>query len=490
LKRIKGNTLDSSPTQLPNYPITTITYVLFILLALLGIRGRVAIKSPIRWGTAFFSQYNFANQVGLNPVYTFMRSWLDAQNENNSRIHFMDEKKAIENVRGYYGMDASTDSPIANFISANGDYKKYNIVLVLMESMSAKNLTHFGNENHLTPNLDSLFDSGISFSNFYSDGNHTFNGIYSSLFGFPSLPLKHSLKNMENQQPYGGIAKTLLLKKYETIFFTTHDEQFDNMSGFLLPNGFETLVSQKDYSSDKIISTLGVPDHVQFDEVVKRVSQIHASGKQFFAGVMTASNHSPYIMPKNLPADRHGIPFKAHSSKDKTQMIEYADWAIGYFLNECKKQAWFDSTIFIFTGDHGNLIDGFEHYTAYHNIPFIIYAPKIFSPKVIDKLGGQIDIYPTVMSLLNLSFMNNSFGIDLFHDSRNFLPFTYDGELCCTDGKNIFVLNRTQESFYKISEDGKSISPSVNPALSDSMKVYSESIMQTLQWMIEKRMME
>src|SRR5207302_2024556 len=115
------------------------------------------------------------------------------------------------------------------------------------------------------------------------------------------------------------------------------------------------------------------------DEVVKRLSAIHQTGKPFFSAIMTASNHGPYIMPES-------IPFKAHSPDMRTQMTEYADWAISYFLDACKKQPWFDSTIFVFTGDHGNLIPGFEHYLAYHHIPLIIYAPKIYSPQLIEKL--------------------------------------------------------------------------------------------------------
>jgi phosphoglycerol transferase MdoB-like AlkP superfamily enzyme len=288
------------------------------------------------------------------------------------------------------------------------------------------------------------------------------------------------MKSLENQQPYGGIAKSLLQNGYQTIFFTTHDEQFDNMSGFLIPNGFQQLVSQKDYPSEKIISTLGAPDHVQFEEAIKRLSLLHQNGKPFFSTMMTASNHGPYIMPE-------GIPFKAHSPDMRTAMIEYSDWAVGYFLSECQKQSWFDSTIFVFTGDHGNLIPGYDHYLAYHHIPFIIYAPKIFSPEILEKLGGQTDIYPTLLHLLNISYINNSFGIDLFNDERNYLSFTYDEELCCINRKNLLVTSHSRDRLYEISLDGKSIQSTSNPELADSMNVYSQSVMQAVQWMIENK---
>jgi phosphoglycerol transferase MdoB-like AlkP superfamily enzyme len=481
--RIKRTTIDAETKSL-SITKSTLSYIFFIGLTLTGIRGRIELKSPIRWGTAFFSQYNFANQVGLNPVYTFMRSWFDSHDKNAQRLNYMDDVAAVKNVKSYYGITPLHEfySPVARNVTTEGEPKKYNIVLILMEGMSAKNMSHFGNINKLTPVLDSLFSSGVSLTHFYSDGNHTFNGIYSSLFGIPGLPMKHPMKGIENQQQYNGIAKTLSNNGYRTIFFINHDEQFDNVAGFLTPNGIQQIVSQKDYPSSKVISTLGVPDHVQFEEVVKRLSAIHQTGKPFFSAIMTASNHGPYIMPE-------GIPFKAHSPDSRTQMVEYSDWAIGKFLTDCKQQPWFDSTIFVFTGDHGNLIPGFEHYMAYHHIPLIIYAPKILTPEVMEKLGGQIDLYPSILHLLNISCTNNSFGIDLFREDRRYLPFTYDEQLCTISLNNLFVSNQSNDKLYSITADGKSLQPLANPTLADSMKVYTQSILQTTQWMIEKRKM-
>jgi phosphoglycerol transferase MdoB-like AlkP superfamily enzyme len=481
LKGIRTATLEKARAPL-SIVSSTFIFIFFIGLTLLGIRGRVAIKSPIRWGTAFFSPYGFANQLGLNPVYTLTRSWLDNRNASNKPIQYIDEDVAISYVKTFYQVSEEFYSPVARKVMPEASIQPYNVVLILMEGMSAKNMARFGNTNNLTPVLDSLWNKGISFTDFYSDGNHTFNGIYSSLFGFPSLPMKHSMKSLENQQPYGGIAKTLLSNAYQTIFFTTHDAQFDNMAGFLLPNGFQQLVSQENYSADKIISTLGAPDHVQYEEVIKRVTDLNKNGKPFFAAIMTASNHGPYIMPE-------GIPFKAHSPDGRTQMVEYSDWALGYFLESCSKYSWFDSTIFVITADHGNLIPGFEHHLAYHHIPFIIYAPKKLAAREIEKLGGQIDIYPTVLHLLNIPYTNNSFGINLFKETRDFLPFTYDEELCTIDKKNLLIISQSTENLFEITGEGKNILAADKLPLADAMKVYSQSVMQTLQWMIQKRKM-
>lgn len=461
-------------------------YLLLFACMFLGIRGRLAIKSPIRWGTAFFSKYNFANQLGLNPVYTMMRSWLDKRENLEVKYHFMDDQVAAKLVRESLGIQNSEGaiSPVARKITSAGNPHSYNVVVVLMESMSAKNMAQFENTGNLTPVLDSLFDRSISFTNFYSDGNHTFNGIYSSLYGFHSLPMVHHMKDLAHQQPYSGLPVTLFGHGYKTAFFTTHDDQFDNMAGFLLPNGFERIISEKDYDRNDVLSTLGVPDHVMFGRVIKEIGEMNKTGKPFFAAMISGSNHEPLVFPEN-------ISLKTHSPEMEERMVEYADWSIGQFMNEASKHTWFDSTIFVFTGDHGGLTDGYDRYLAFHHLPLIIYAPKIYpQPQLINSVGGQADIYATICGLLNISYTNNSMGIDLMKTQRDFYPFNFDEELCCISTNNFFTIGHDQEHFYKIAADQKSISETEKTALMDSMKIFLEATMQTTQKMIEERKMK
>lgn len=482
VKKIKRKTINLNEEF--HSPITATTIYLFACAILfLGIRGRVAQKSPIRWGSAFVSQYNLTNQLGLNPVYTFTQSWLDSKNEKNNEIHFMDETTAIQKVQQYYGIEATKKlySPVARKIISENQPLKLNVVLVIMESLTTRKMGVFGNSNQLTPHLDSIAKNSMLFTNFYSDGIHTFNGVFSSLFGLPSLPLKHHMKDIVNQQPYNGIAKTLSKENYQTIFFTTHDDQFDNVAGFLSPNGFQKIISQKDYPQEKILSTLGVPDHVMFDDAVARFNLLHQNSKPFFAAFMTGSDHGPYEIPDD-------ISFHPHSSGLERQATEYADWAVGHFLNQCSKQSWFDSTVFIFTGDHGALIgDGADHYLSYHHVPLIIFAPKIFNSKIINNLGGQTDIFPTLLGLLNISYINNSFGINLLNEERKYFPFTYDNELGCISDNCFCILQKERSTLFKIHDDERCCDVVNDPQLADSMITFSKAVMQTMQSMIRNR---
>jgi hypothetical protein len=66
--------------------------ILFVGLCLLGARGRTTIKSPIRVGTAYFSNNAFLNQLGLNPIFTFINSV--AESSKYKEINLIDSDKA------------------------------------------------------------------------------------------------------------------------------------------------------------------------------------------------------------------------------------------------------------------------------------------------------------------------------------------------------------------------------------------------------------
>jgi len=198
--------------------------VLFI-----GIRGRVENKAPIKVGTAYFSNYAFLNLLGLNPVFTLSRSYLNDLKPENQNLSFCNQNEAITYVRESFNIydNKKFDSPVARQANADGKPPGSNLVLIIMESMSAAKMGRFGNPHKLTPNLDSIAKISYSFDSIYTAGTHTFNGVFSTLFAYPALK-KHHLLQAIPMLFYTGIANTLKDNDYQTIYFTTHDSEFDN----------------------------------------------------------------------------------------------------------------------------------------------------------------------------------------------------------------------------------------------------------------------
>lgn len=455
-----------------------------IAIMFLGMRGRIEKKSPIRIGTAFFSNYNFPNQMALNPSFTLLRSWLDDLNDENKLLSLIDDNVALLELQKQLNITQviPNESPIARQITDSVVSSKPNVILVIMESMSAAKMKKYGNPLDLTPNLERLGSNGYFFNNIYTAGIHTYNGIFSTLYSFPALLKKHPMNEFPTPI-YTGLPGILKENGYNTTFFLTHDDQFDNMGGFLKANHFDQIISQKDYPSKEVLSTLGVPDHFMFEFAIQEISKKQFSKKPFFAAFMTGSDHGPFIIPNN-------ISFKAKSSDTKTAIVEYADWAIGHLIELAKKQSWYNNTIFVFVADHGYSGNSpYEISLDYHHTPFIIYSPKYIPVgKEFNQIGLQIDVSPTVLGLMHINYTNNTPGINLLKESRKFATFSSDDKIGCIND-SMFSVIRPDKSMglYRYKEKSTADVLTKNKSLADSMIIYSYSLLQASQWLIKNK---
>jgi phosphoglycerol transferase MdoB-like AlkP superfamily enzyme len=464
----------------PNKAIHILLSILFIIVMLVGIRGRVEIKSPIRVGTAYFCNNSFLNQAGLNPVFTFITSYLDKVNPYNKYLNLMDDGLAVRNVQKYFNVGPNEiDSPIARWINPEKvSSEKPNIVIVIMESMSAAKMGRYGSKDQLTPHLDTLAQQGLSFDNIYTAGIHTYNGVFSTLFSFPALAAQHPMK-ASNMLKYNGIASTLKQFDYQTVYFTTHDGQFDNAEGFLYHNSFDKVYTKSDYPDEKILSTLGVPDDYLFDFAGSKLDDLNSTNKPFLSIILTASDHGPYIIPEY---------FKPKPNEITKQIVEYADWSIGKFISNAKMKSWFENTIFVFVADHGAALSPvYEMPINYHHSPLIFYAPKIFKePKVYNQIGGQIDIFPTIMGLLNYPYMNNTFGVDLLKEWRPYICFSADDKYgVLSDSLFLIVNNQGRESLFKYRINDVKNYLNEYERIAHEMKEYAASNMQAAQYILK-----
>ncbi|MDR0414189.1 MAG: LTA synthase family protein [Prevotellaceae bacterium] len=452
--------------------------LLVLLLMAVSIRGRIAQKSPIRIGTAYFCSDPFLNQLGLNPVFTFIKSM--SSSSSPKKLQLMDSEEAIQRVRQHLAItDCSSSFPLLRRVDTVAE-KKYNVVVVIMESMSAALMSRYGNTKNLTPFLDSLALHGYSFDKTYSAGIHTYNGIFSTLFSFPALFKYHPMKDVSMQR-HNGMAWALREHGYSTIFFTTHDGQFDNVEGFLRINYFEEVVSQKNYPRKEVKSALGVPDDYMFRFAVPQLSKLHDKGQPFFAVFMTASNHSPIIVPEY---------FTPNASVLSAQVVEYSDWSLRQLVDLSAKEAWFDSTLFVFVADHGGAYTPvYEMPLNYHHSPFIVYAPKILkAPQAFDMLTAQIDVFPTVMGLLSLPYINNTLGVDVLAQPRPYVYFCADNKYGVLDGEYFLIAKESgEEALYRYADKSTENVIGEHRERADAMRDYALSNMQTYQHILNNK---
>lgn len=441
-KKIAKKIVSSGVTEIAHGK-SIIVALLYGGLLLLAIRGRISIKSPIRWGTAYFCDNNFANQTVLNPFYTFVSSLLQSSNgkEEYRVMKDADAERIFQNNINRNSVTRFSIEP-----SIDSLMPKRNVVLVIMESMAGWKTGLYPNGLKRTNHLDSLAKTGIFFSRFYSDGIHTFNGLYATLTGSQCLPKIHPLNDINVISNPVTIAELLKGEGYATVFFTTHDVEFDNMNGFMRGNGFDEMIGESDYSFSTGINPMGVPDHVLFDFAEKKINTIAGKGKPFFATLLTGSDHDPFLVPENSSFGKVG-------NDDHENATRYADWSIGKFMQACKKESWYANTIFVFVADHGGIPLGHPNdmYLAFHHIPCIILGAGI-PPMENNSLGTQADILPTLMGILQLDYPMSTMGIDLFRDKRKNVFFSYDQEVCALDSNSFYVDRPIDSHLFLLNE--------------------------------------
>lgn len=458
---------------------SVIRFLLLAFLIFAAARGRLSSKSPMHEGMAIVSQNVFVNQIALNPNFTLIKSL----SRKVSKTDFLQNIKTDLEVcqkfypQNYFPENGKLLSVISSSTVADS-VKKLNVVVVLMESLSMAKMGYYNSKN-LSPYLTELTKESVFFDRFFSSGIHTFNGLFSSATGFPSIYTEQGLRQY-TKEPFITLANLLKPYGYESYFCATHDPVFDNMEGFFKLNGFNNIISSNDFNSNQSLGVTGIPDHLLYKKLIQKINEASVS-KPFVAYVMTGTDHGPWEIPKD-------IAFKPNGVDEKENASLYADWSVKQFIMEAKKNSWYKNTVFVFLGDHGQIMnDVYDMPITYHHIPFIVHCPKELKAEVNHNLGYQPDIVRTISSLLNIDYANFSFGVNIFKEKRPFVFFSADDKLgYVTDDDHFFyhLLSTNQKNYVKYTTMDKTNYYQQNKFHADSMYKTTQSLYNSAQYFI------
>ncbi|MFC2474242.1 MAG: LTA synthase family protein [Prevotella sp.] len=457
-----------------------IVWVLAVLLCLFGIRGRRG-YNPIKVSEAYYCDDSFLNQLGINPSFNLLTSVLDDLRKENRELHLMPYAEAISYARASLGIQGKADSNYVlrrRVVSAISP-RRHNVVVILMESMSASLLKTFGQPDELTPTLDSLYRCSLAFTNCYSAGIHTNHGLTASLYSFPALMFRNLMKGTVTPHRE-GIPTVLRREGYHNMFFMTHEAQYDNMKAFFSTNGYDDIYSQENYPRDSVVNSFGVGDHFEMNFALGKINAAARRHNPFLATILTISNHPPYKVP---------TWFHARSKEAEKQIVEYADWSIGQFLKAARREPWYRNTVFVIYADHGKMVgkaDG-ELPVSYNHIPLLIFGPDV-KPQLYDGLAQQVDIVPTVLGLLGLSYDYDGFGIDLLKTRRQMVFYSADNQVVARDYQHCFVYNPSmQKAFCYDALPGWKLRESHDTKAFTPLRKYVFAMEQTAQFMLNRQ---
>ena len=418
-----------------------------------GMRGSFQ-RYPLRVSFAYFSNKPFYNKLGVNPVFNIIKSAEYGKVQIPKEIAAVNEQEALAYVQQELAIvPTDTLRPIVRPGSVQRMVEGTpNVVLIFMESMTSENLERQENGQWLTPYLRSLRDKSIYWTNCYSTGIHTNNGIVGIHYGFVPNFAKPIMD--VNADLYTGLPYYLQKNGYATMCFITGNPQYDNMNSFWRDNAITDIYSLYDYDAAAAVNNFGVSDSYMFDFGLRKLDERAAEGKPFFASFLTVSNHGPFVVPE---------AYRDRAANPQEQIIAYADDALRQFMEAAQETEWGKNTLFVLVADHGaNLPCPYEMVLPYNRIPVYMLGAGL-EPQTMEHPASQIDIWPTVLSMLGVEYDNNCLGIDVMNAQRRYAFFVSDDHLGVSDGTYFWCygLHTQRECLYKIGsgEDIRSLEP-------------------------------
>lgn len=323
-----------------------------------------------------------------------------------------------------------------------GIAKGKNVLVVQMESLQRFPIGLSLDGQVLTPVMNKLADEGLYFPHIFqqiaqgntSDAEFAVNtSIYptgtiamSTGFGGKELP---SLPRMLNSQGYA------------TNTFHVNDVSFWDRNKLYPALQFQDYYDKPFYNDDHF-NDFGPSDEELFRVGMAKLNELHQQNTPFYTNLITVSNHSPFTVKDEyakitLPAELEGT----HLGNYLTS-VNYSDYALGTLIDSMKENGLWDNTVLVVYGDHfginpkkadADLISSalgitYHEQVSRFNIPLIMHVPGIQGGQVIEQVGGQVDILPTIANLLGLSLEEERFtalGQDLLNIDRNVIGMRY-----------------------------------------------------------------
>lgn len=396
-----------------------------LMIALLSItlliRGGLG-RKPLDIVDAFVEGRPSAAYLSLNGPFTMGRALL---NTHKVKTDFFAWDEAVRRTQELVlapgeRLLAGNDYPLLRARTTT-IARKPNVVVLMLESWDAAHVDALRHSMSLkpfgvTPNFDALAHQGLLFTRFYANGERSMDGLAALVAGIPTLPGTAYLGMGMEQNRMAYLGHMAQQEGYEPIFLQSSKRGSFHVDSIAAMAGFTRYLGSEDIPAtghSKKTTERGAWDHDTFQEANKLFEQ---AKKPFVGFVFTASTHLPFQSPgerwQKYPPDSLENRF--------LNSLYYADWALGEFIAAAKKSGYYDNTIFILTADH---VSGFagksSDVPSLHHVPLLVIAPGL-KPGTTPRIGGQVDVIPTLAELAGWRAPQASLGhslLDTRHDA-------------------------------------------------------------------------
>ena len=382
-----------------------------LLMVCLGLVRSTTGHRPVNPSTVATSKDPLVNDLALSSAYTALYALYEKRHESAGGFRYgqISDEDAIAMVRKGMLLSSrefrSDEFPTMHYQWMHEPAAKpKNLVIIVEESLGAEFVGSLGGLD-LTPNLDALSSEGLWFENLYATGTRSVRGLEAIVSGFTPTPARSVVKLPKSQRNFFTLAGLLAQQGFDTSFIYGGESQFDNMRRFFINNGFERIIDEKDFEDPVFTGSWGVSDEDLLTRAHEEFSA--AQDKPFFSLVFTSSNHSPFQFPDGR------IDLFDEEKNTVNNAVKYADHALGKFFDAAKQSDYWDETVFLVVSDHNSRVYGSDLVPVERfHIPGLILGGSI-SSATFEPVASQIDLAPTLLSLIGVATTHPMIGHDL-----------------------------------------------------------------------------
>ncbi len=335
-----------------------------------------------------------------------------------------------------------------------------NVVLIVLESTSARYWPSGDSAIDPMPNLTALASQGISFEHAYAVYPESIKGLFSVLCSrYPAFDVA---PEVYSRITCPALPRELGSAGYRTALFHSGRFTYLGMPAIIEKRGFEVLEDAGAIGGN-IHSSFGVDDSSTVKRLLSWIDSLK-QGERFFVMYLPVAGHHPYATPERGPFTASGENAELNRYLNA---LHYGDSALGELLSGLRARNLERNTLFVLFGDHGEAFGqhegNFGHtlfiYDENIHVPYIIAAPGLIEDKIrVSNAASLIDTAPTILDLLGLPVPENLQGTSLLDPNPRMSLFFTDyslGWLGLYDAcrKYLFEINSDRSKLYDVCKD-------------------------------------
>ncbi|MCC6179725.1 MAG: LTA synthase family protein [Chloroflexi bacterium] len=323
-----------------------------------------------------------------------------------------------------------------------------NLILVSLESLQSFPIGLEVDGQPVAPNLAALVGESLFFKNFHeqtylgttSDAQFmVLNGLHPQSAGFVAYTA--------GDRHLRALPSILAERGYTTLAAVAAEHDFWNADKTHPAYGIAHTLFEPEYSIGERIG----PWMADRDFFAQTVPAIERLPEPFMAYLFTSSNHHPFALPAHEQTLQIGA-LEGTLLGAYLQSVHYADAALGELLGRLREHGILDRSVLVMYGDHQGFLgdppelagllglpdwDEYQRTRVRKRVPLFIRLPHGEQAGVRSEYGGEVDVAPTILSLLGIEDDTQAM---LGHDlTRSHDPLVVFRDGSFTDGQFYWV---------------------------------------------------